>query len=426
MNNPVRPNTTVWSGAFALVLAWVALTAQTKPVQLPPQALNQLAKPPVATVEARPNPAVVNSPVDLQVTIMPAVNGPLQYEVYVNNARLTQCPTNSPVCQWTASAPGDYAFHAIVHRLAVGRGGRGAPALTIVGPRSILKVQAPPVETPTQTPTVPDKIPENVAPLPELTVKLLSPKVVAGESATFSVSLVNASPLEYVIDMGDGTTLTKTDAEFTYTYAQPGMANIVASYPVSSPIVRSNLDVTIEPAPPPPVTLQLRAVPDHVRTGESITFQVSIADGRPITVYSFDPNDGSTPRTFTSDTFVASYSRPGQYLAAVSPAGGQAGMPATALIVVSRVFPWIWIYIVVGIVGVAVVVWVITRPPPTPPTSPPHAPAVVPAATFHPHPDDALRFEPSKGKGIALEVHYVPNVASLSYTPRVRIREEHS
>jgi hypothetical protein len=51
---------------------------------------------------------------------------------------------------------------------------------------------------------------------------------------------------------------------------------------------------------------------------------------------------------------------------------------------------------------------------------------VVPAATFHPHPNDALRFEPSKGNGIALEVHYVPNVASLSYTPRVRISEEQS
>jgi hypothetical protein len=49
---------------------------------------------------------------------------------------------------------------------------------------------------------------------------------------------------------------------------------------------------------------------------------------------------------------------------------------------------------------------------------------VVPAATFYPHPGDALRFEPSKGHGIALEVHYVPNVVSLSYTPRVRISEE--
>jgi hypothetical protein len=250
--NPVHPNMTVRSGAFALLLAWGVLTAQTKSVQLPPQALNQLAKPPVATVEARPNPAVVNSPVVLQVTITPAVNGPLQYEVYVNGARLTQCPTDSPVCQWTAGAPGDYAFHAIVHRPALGRGGRGSPALTIGGPRSILTVQAPPVATPTQTPTAPDKTPDKVAPLPELTVKLLSPKVVAGESARFSVSLVNASPLEYVIDMGDGKTLTKTDAEFTYTYAQPGTATIVASYPVSSPIVRSNLDVTIEPAPAPP------------------------------------------------------------------------------------------------------------------------------------------------------------------------------
>jgi hypothetical protein len=257
-------------------------------------------------------------------------------------------------------------------------------------------------------------------------VKLLSPKVVAGESARFSVSLVNASPLEYVIDMGDGKPLTKTDAEFTYTYAQPGTATIVASYPVSSPIVRSNLDVTIEPAPaPPPIALQLRAVPDDVRAGESITFQVSTADGRPITAYSFDPGDGSAPRTLTSDTFVASYSRAGQYMAAVSPAAGQAGASATARIVVSA-FPWIWI-IVVGVVGVAVVVWVFKRPPPTPATSPPaaqHAPPVVPAATFHSHPGDALRFEPSKGHGIALEVHYVPNVVSLSYTPRVRISEE--
>jgi hypothetical protein len=286
------------------------------------------------------------------------------------------------------------------------------------------------VETPTQIPAAPDKIPDNVAPLPELIVKLLSPRVVEGESARFSVSLVNASPLEYVIDMGDGTTLTKTDAEFTYTYARPGPATIVASYPISSPIVRSTLDVTIEPAPaPPPIVLQLRAVPDDVRVGESITFQVSTADGRPITAYSFDPDDGSAPRTFTSDTFVASYSRPGQYLAAVSPAAGQAGAPATALIVVSPTFPWIWIYIVVGIVGVAFVLWVFKRPPLTAPSSPPpgpQAPPVVPAATFHPHPNDALRFEPSKGNGIALEVHYVPNVASLSYTPRVRISEEQS
>jgi hypothetical protein len=35
-----------------------------------------------------------------------------------------------------------------------------------------------------------------------------------------------------------------------------------------------------------------------------------------------------------------------------------------------------------------------------------------------------VRFAPSKGNGIELEVHYVPNVASLLYTPRVRISEE--
>ena len=370
----------------------------------------------------------MDSPVTLQVTITPPVNGPLQYQVYVKGARLTQCPTDSPVCQWTASAPGEYAFHAIVRPPALGRGGRGS-AEPIDGPRFILTVQAPPVAIPTQTPTAPDTTPDNVAPLPELIVKLLSPKVVAGESARFSVSLVNASPLEYVIDMGDGKTLTKTDAEFTYTYAQPGTATIVASYPVSSPIARGSLNVTIEIAPPPPpIALQLRAVPDDIRAGESITFQVSTPDGRPITAYSFDPGDGSAPRTLTSDTFVALYSRPGQYLAAVSPAAGQAGAPATARIVVSPAFPRIWIYAVIGIVGVAVVVWVFKRPPPTRAPSRPsasHAPPV-PAATFHPHPDDALRFKPSKGKGIALEVHYVPNLVSLSYTPRVRISEEQS
>jgi hypothetical protein len=264
-------------------------------------------------------------------------------------------------------------------------------------------------------------------------VKLLSPKVVAGESARFAVSLVNASPIEYAIAMGDGNTLTKTDEEFTYTYAQPGMATIVASYPVSSPIVSSNLDITIEPAPapaPPSIALQLRAFPDDVRAGESITFQVSTADGRPITAYSFDAGDGSAPRTLTSETFVASYSRPGQYLAAVGPAAGQAGEPATIRIVVSPAIPWIGIYVVTAIAGVAVVVWVLKRPPPTPATPPvpddPHDPLAVPAATFHPHPDNAVRFEPSKGHGIALEVHYVPNVASLSYTPRVRISEERS
>jgi hypothetical protein len=352
---------TLRSRAFALLLAWVALTVQTKSAQLPAQALNQLAKPPVATVVPMPNPAVVNSPVDLQVTITPAVNGPLEYEVYVNGARLTQCPTNSPMCQWTASEPGDYAFHAIVHGpAALGRRGRGSPALTITGPRSILTVQAPPAPTPTPTPTVPDKIPDNVAPLPEVTIE--------------------PAPLP-------------------------------------------------APAPAPPIALQLRALPDDVRVDESITFQVSTTDGRPITAYSFDPGDGSGPRTLTSDTFVASYSRAGRYVAAVSPPAGQAGASATALIVVNPVFPWIWIYIAVGIVGVAAVVWVFKRPTSTPATSPPpaqHTPPVMPAATFHPHPVDTPRFEPSKGNGIALEVHYVPNIASLSYAPRVRINEEQS
>ena len=217
----------------------------------------------------------------------------------------------------------------------------------------------------------------------------------------------------------------------SHTPSRAGRATIVASYPVTSPIVRNTLDVTIEPAPaPPPIALQLRAVPHDVRAGESITFQVSTADGRPIVPYSFDPDDGSGVRTFTADTFVLSYSRPGRYLAAVSPAAGQAGASATALIIVSPAFPWIWIYIVVGIVGVAFVVWLFKKlppplPPPPPPTAP-HPPSVVPAATFHPHPDDTLRFEPSKGNGIALEVRYVPNIASLSYTPRVRISEEQS
>src|SRR4051812_45482474 len=94
-------------GLFVLLLASVTLTAQKKP-EPPAEAENQLAKSPVATGEAINNPAVVNSPLVLQVAITPAVNGPLQYEVYVDGARLTQCPTDSPVCQWTASAPGDY------------------------------------------------------------------------------------------------------------------------------------------------------------------------------------------------------------------------------------------------------------------------------------------------------------------------------
>ena len=95
-------------GAFGLLLASVALAAQTGTVQVPPNAVNQLAKPPVATVEAKPNPAVVNSPVDLQVIITPAVSGPLEYEIYVNGTegRLTQCAAASPVCQWTPGAPG--------------------------------------------------------------------------------------------------------------------------------------------------------------------------------------------------------------------------------------------------------------------------------------------------------------------------------
>lgn len=90
-------------------------------------------------------------------------------------------------------------------------------------------------------------------PLLALTLSLTSSTVVAGEPATFAVSVEGGGPLpEYVIDLGDGSVRQiRRDAEFTYVYQNAGVFTASVAFPAGIPGRGATALVAVRSAPTP-------------------------------------------------------------------------------------------------------------------------------------------------------------------------------
>lgn len=357
---------------------------------------------PVATVVANPSPAVSGQPVSLQVTLVPAIQGPFRFEFNADGAPIAECAASEAVCLWTPMSAGTYVLTA--RAFPVGQD------LVFGGPETALLVS-------------------QAAPLPALSLTRLSQTIVVGQEARFSVTLGNAPPADVAIDMGDGQTVTRAPGEFGYTFTQPGPVKVVASYPADARVLPSQLTFTVEPAAPPPVAqeLTLRIEPNPANVGEPVTFIVSTRDGSPIRPYTLDIGDGLGPRTMTTDRFVAPYSRAGRYTVEIRQVVGQNSSGFSSDVRVTRRIPW-WIWFGSGVLILGVGGTILRkrrRPAPLESSGSPEPPPS-PTPTFHPKLAEQVKFTQPTSGSIRLEVRFSPNMSSLRYAPRVRITREQS
>jgi hypothetical protein len=365
-------------GVLFLLLASPGLGAQ-QPRRIPPQVVQTLAqRQPVVTVDVKPLPATVNQPVDLRANVTPEVTGQLQYEFYIDGARVTECALDSPICQWTPGKPGPHVANAVVRRSRPGRGGRGVGELTLTGPRLSFDVQAEPVATPNPVPPTLDKPPTDKPP----TDKPPTDKPPTDKPPT------DKPPTDKPPTDKPPTDKPQTD--------QPAITRGAG------------------------IVLALRARPSRIDPGGRVTLEVSRRDGRPLTAYTLDRGDGSPPSTEGLGSLVISYARSGRYVVSVSPTAGVAGTPATQVIIVGRGLLPPWLYVVMAIGGVAIAVLIGAIAIRRTMRRRPH----LPVAMFYPRRDVTPKFASSRTHGIALEIHYVPHLASVRYTPRVRIDQE--
>jgi hypothetical protein len=237
------------------LVGWWLLLAQQPQQKIPAAGLAQLPPNPfVVTLDVSPQVTTVNSPVVFTAKVSPPPDTAIAYQFQVNGADVKDCTGNSPKCTWVPSQPEEYAVHVVV-RFSLGRGAgrRGSATRELFSSRQMVVVTAV-TPTPTPTPTVPnpDLPPPDFVP-PVITLNLTSDRVVAGQPATFAVSIENGSPFLYDVDMGDNTgSLTRSATEFTYVYERPGPFDAVARFPVGTELAVSRLRVTVEPVPVAP------------------------------------------------------------------------------------------------------------------------------------------------------------------------------
>ena len=386
---------------LALAVASASLVGQTPAPA--PVAVAQTRK---ATLVVTPTPAIAKQTALLTVSVDPSVGGTLRYEFWINKTPLN-CAANSPVCEWTPEEPGEYQAFVVVRQLPGRPGGRGQPAPFNETPTSRVIVLPERSTPPDREPP-----PENQVPAPTISVALKSPRVEARMPATFAVSLANAPALDYEIDMGDGEWARRTDAEFFYAYEQPGPVRVVARFPDGVPSGESVLSFIVEPAPLPPIAFTLRAVPPTVTANTPVSLEIATVDGRPLTDYSLNLDDGNGPVTRSAGSISVTFEQARTYNISVAPAPGTAGTGATVLVVVNAAPLPTWVY-AAGVIAALAAVVAIGR------TIRHHF--LTPTATFHPDPDFAPRFDPAR-PNVSLEVDYVANLSSLRHGPRELIR----
>jgi hypothetical protein len=403
----------VRSALFVLLAACIALTpdnaaAQTKPpqgAQAPVKPAQMAAQIPAqaaraAKIEIDPNPPTVGMPTQLRVSVTPPFEGALQYDFWIDETRQTQCAANSFQCEWMPATSGKHRVGVQVRHQPIGRGGRGTQGWT-ASDAQIVDVQEKPPPPP---------------PAPVITVTLESPRVVAGEPASFSVSLVNATPFEYRIEMGDGKIETRTDATFTYIYDAAGPVRVIAHFDAGASTTDSApVLFTVEaPTPPPPPIALTLAAPRNVTVDTHLILSVATTDGRPLTEYTVDRGDGSLPETRSSESVDIVYRQPGTFTASVVPVGNPTGGAETTITVRSSSLPpWLLVaLVIIGLAGALAAGRAMKQP------------GLPPVATFHPHAVLTPRFDPPHTRGIALEVHYLPRLDTLRYSQRRPIGPE--
>lgn len=260
---------------------------------------------------------------------------------------------------------------------------------------------------------------EVVPPPPEpivLALTLTSPVVVAGEPASFAVSVEGVRDLpEYLFNPGDGSPPhPRHDATFTYVY--PNAGHVSASVILAAGFVGTGSSVAFDVvAPQRPIALMLQLASSKVVTGETAMFIVTVQGGGALPEYIFNAGDRSAPELRRDGTFTHVYPQSGQFAASVSLPPGAVGTGSSVIVDVSNTVPP-WVYVAIALLAV-VGAYMAGRA-----RRGSVRPHVVP--TLHSHPRLPPSFDPARPRGIRLEVHFVPNLAHMHFTPRVLIRRE--
>ena len=301
----------------------------------------------------------------------------------------------------THTYPRAGVFRAAVS-LAAGESGTGSSvAVTVVA-----------------APLPPRPRPTVVVPPPTLVLRLTSSTVVAGEPASFAVSVEGAAALPpFVLDAGDGSASEPLrTATFTHAYPRAGVFRAAVSLPAGVPGTGSSVAVTVVVPPPPVLTVTLTS--STVVSGEPASFAVSVEGTAAIPPYVLDAGDGSAPQSLRAATFTHVYRRAGVFRAVVSLAPGVPGVGSSVAVTIASAarwnWPgarWLWLLVItlVAIAGLLAGRRGLRR-------------SVVP--TLHPKPDHDPHFPPKRHPDITLEVHAVQNLASLQFTPPTKVDRE--
>jgi len=202
---------------------------QPPPVQQPP---------PRITIDVSPRPIYVATQAAFTASVNPPVERPLQYRFYLDGQLLSADWQESPQYTYVPQAAGSHVVQAEARPRSQDS---AAPPLTFDSSRTSFEV-LPRQLAPPKAPTLPPAA---------LTLRLTSPKVVAGEPAMFAVSVDGGGALPlYILDLGDTAPQTRREGAFTHVYQNAG--TYIASVRLPAGIAGSGSTVTVTVVPKTP------------------------------------------------------------------------------------------------------------------------------------------------------------------------------
>jgi hypothetical protein len=273
-----------------LMVVWLA------PVQ---DARVQQSQTATVAVSISPNPTLVGRRTVFIARVTPAPRVPVAYRFYVDDRVV--CAQESPECEYVPPAAGTYYVHVQAAARAPS-GGRATAPRVLSSTKQRLTVQAPPDKPPVL-----------------LSLKLISPRVAAGDNAVFELTVANAVTMPPVaFDPGDGSPRRAVKAgQFTYVYQRAGRMTASVSLPREIVGRGDSVSVAVE-APQRVVVLTLKVASPSIVAGGAASFSVSVEGLAGLPEYLFDPGDGTGPRPRRDATFPYVYANSGSYRAAVS------------------------------------------------------------------------------------------------------------
>ena len=275
------------------------------------------------TVDVSPNPAAVKDQVILSATVSPPTDLPLLYRFYVDGQAVCGEWQRPPRCTYVPTEAGThYVYVEVGQAVRPQRGGRGLPQFSV----SLLRTSVrQPLDVRAQA--LPPSKPRPVL----LALRLVSPRVVAGDAAAFVVSVEGTGAVpRFVFDAGDGSAPeTLAAAEFTHVYQKTGPISASVTLPPGIAGRRAAVTFEVAPPPPAPVTLVMKLNSSPVIVGAAASFAVSVEGTGALPRFVFDAGDGSAPETVDVAEFTHVYQKTGPITASVTLPPGIAGRGAS-------------------------------------------------------------------------------------------------